>query len=91
MLITLPKNLFAMSHSQAKGSLPPVGFDWEIKLPVTNGWAMRQRQDFQYSQARNTGEGKKGLGHDKGLGDHTEKVQEGEMVEMQVPGEFRVD
>lgn len=40
-------NLFAVSHTQAKGSLPRVVSDWEIKLPVPNDWAERQRWGFQ--------------------------------------------
>jgi hypothetical protein len=38
-----------------KGSLSPVGSDWEIKLPAANGWAGRERQDFWDSQARERG------------------------------------
>jgi hypothetical protein len=40
------KNLFAMFQMKAKEREPPVGSDWEIKLPMANGWAERRRQDF---------------------------------------------
>jgi hypothetical protein len=45
MINMLPKNLLQCAHV-GKGSLPPLGSDWEIKLPAANDWAGRQRRDF---------------------------------------------